>query len=156
LTGSYTDTRTIVNEVGKHFLPVLDKMHTEQVAKQYAGKWMHGKDDFAEVAVVNGALTIKSLLVEGVDMLALLQTQRTGGKVKKGEPVSLWATGVVGEFRLALGQPELNKVKGLGCEPYWVTLDLGLYARGAPLDLVYWKRGVLTYPSAGVSFRRDN
>ncbi|KAF5312179.1 hypothetical protein D9619_002968 [Psilocybe cf. subviscida] len=54
-TGSYADAWAIVNEIGRRFLPVLDKMHTEQVAKQYAGKWTYGDDNIAEVAIINGA-----------------------------------------------------------------------------------------------------
>jgi len=92
--------------------------------------------------------------VRGVDVLGMVQNGMTNSQ-SKGEPVQLWATGVAGEFRLAIGRKELNKVKDVGCMPYWLSLDPGLYARGAPLDVVYWKRGVLTYPSAGVSFSRN-
>lgn len=154
VTGTYADTTTILKETGKRILPVLDKMHTEQVDKQYTGKWTNG-DDVAEVSLVKGALTMKKLVVRGVDVLGQVQNGITDLQ-RKGEPVQMWATGVPGEFRLAIGRPELNKVKDVGCMPYWVSLDPGLYARGAPLDVVYWKRGVLTYPSAGVSFSRHN
>jgi hypothetical protein len=154
VTGTYADTTTILKEIGKRILPVIDKMHTEQVQKQYAGKWTNG-DDVAEVTLVKGALTMKRLIVRGVDVLAQLQNGVTDIQTK-GEPVQMWATGVTGEFRLALGRKELNKVKDVGCMPYWVSLDPNLYARGAPLDVVYWNRGILTYPSAGVSFSRND
>jgi hypothetical protein len=56
--------------------------------------------------------------------------------------------------RLAFGRQELNNVKNVGCMPYWMSLDPGVTSRGAPLDLLYWKSGALTYPSAGVSLTR--
>ncbi|KAF5325427.1 hypothetical protein D9619_009769 [Psilocybe cf. subviscida] len=155
MTGTYGDTSTIIKEAGKRILPVLDKMHTEQVEKQYAGRWTNG-DDIAVVTLVKGALTMKQLIVRGVDVLGLVQNRGDTTLPPKGEPVQMWATGVGGEFRLAIGSKALNKVKDIGCMPYWATLDPGLYARGAPLDVVYWKRGVLTYPSAGISFSRGD
>lgn len=103
-----------------------------------------------------GTLVLKKLFIRGIDVLALVQNHPFGSGVAQrgGEPVSLWTTGRPGEFRLALGRPELNKVRDVGCMPYWITIDPGLNSRGAPLDLLYWRNGVLTYPSSGVSFSR--
>ncbi|KAF8167663.1 beta-lactamase/transpeptidase-like protein [Crassisporium funariophilum] len=154
MTGTYADTTSILAEAANHFQPAFEAITRQQLRKAYGGIWINGHD-VAEVGLVNGGLYLKQLVVRGVDVLGYVQSQDMGlVKRRKGVPVALWSTGRTGEFRLAFGRPELNNVPGMGCEPYWITIDPGLDSRGAPIDLIYWHDGVLTYPSAGVSFAR--
>ncbi|CAA7265926.1 unnamed protein product [Cyclocybe aegerita] len=100
-------------------------------------------------------LLLKKLVIKDIDVLKFVQNQDAGLVNWPGPtPVALWSTGRVGEFRLAFGRPKLNKSPNVGCMPYWATIDPGLNSNGAPIDLLFWNRGVLTYPSAGVSFAR--
>ncbi|KDR85444.1 hypothetical protein GALMADRAFT_234319 [Galerina marginata CBS 339.88] len=146
VTGTYSDTTTILKEAAKRFLPTFEKLHEVELRRRYVGTWANG-EDVAEVVVQDkGALYLKKLVVRGVDVLKL---------VKAPSPAALWSTGRVGEFRLAIGRPELNDVSNIGCWPYWISIDPGVNSRGAPVDLLYWKNGVLSYPSAGVNLARN-
>ncbi|KAF9567042.1 beta-lactamase/transpeptidase-like protein [Agrocybe pediades] len=169
-TGYQVDTTRILSEIGKHFVSAFDKVHEAEVRKKFVGKWESG-EDVAEVEMDKGILYLKKMVVRNVDVL--LSVQRYLGDVaavksvgsdnkemrvnKRDGPyrVMLWPTGRQGEFRLAFGRPALNSQKDLGCFPYWVSIDPPVLSRGAPYDLVYWKSGVLQYPSAGVSFSRQ-
>ena len=155
VTGEYQDTATILKEAAKRIVAPIAKLHVEEIAKHYAGTWVNG-DDVAEVEVKKGALVLKKLFIRGIDVLSLVQNSPfgSGAAPRGGEPVSLWTTGRPGEFRLALGRPQLNKVRDIGCMPYWISIDPGLNSRGAPIDLLYWRNGVLSYPSSGVNFSR--
>ncbi|KAF8807818.1 beta-lactamase/transpeptidase-like protein [Phlegmacium glaucopus] len=151
LTGTFVDTSAIASETAKHFQPVFAKALETQLTRKYVGTWINGAD-IAEVKLVDGHLYLSKLVIRGVDVLQYVQNQNS--LVKKAVPVALWTTGRVGEFRLAFGRHSLNDIPEIGCEPYWISIDFGLSARGAPLDLLYWKNGVLHYPSAGVRFAR--
>ncbi|KAF9480070.1 beta-lactamase/transpeptidase-like protein [Pholiota conissans] len=160
VTGEYSDTRTILKEVSKRFIPTLRKLHYAEIERRYAGTWVNG-EDIAEVELKKGALMLKKLYINGVDVLKSIhdtlsaQTAHRNVQQMESTPsVALWSTGRAGEFRLAFGRPNLNKVKDVGCFPYWASFDIALHSRGAPIDLVYWRRGVFTYPSAGVSLDR--
>jgi len=151
ITGSFADTRAIVEEAVKHFQPAFTKTSETQLKRKYVGTWINGAD-IAQVKLVNGHLYLTKLVIRGVDVLQFVQNQDT--LARKSVPVALWTTGRVGEFRLAIGRNGLNDVPEIGCLPYWLTIDFNLSARGAPLDLLYWKNGVLHYPSAGVHFAK--
>ncbi|KIM47767.1 hypothetical protein M413DRAFT_6978 [Hebeloma cylindrosporum] len=153
MTGTYADTRMILEEAAKIFLPTFEKLFQVELQRRYVGTWVNG-DDVAEVSLNRGNLFLKKLFIRGMDVLKLVQTAENGLTHRVGVPVALWSTGRVGEFRLAFGRQELNNVKDVGCMPYWVSLDPGIMSRGAPLDLLYWKSGTLTYPSAGVNLAR--
>ncbi|KAF8973666.1 beta-lactamase/transpeptidase-like protein [Flammula alnicola] len=153
VTGTYADTGTILKEAAKRVIPALEKLHQDELQRRYVGTWING-EDVAEVVLSKGALTLKKLVVRGVDVLKLVQTWGSDLAQSNGSPVALWSTGRIGEFRLAFGRPELNNVRDIGCWPYWITIDPGVNSRGSPVDLIYWKNGVLTYPSSGVSFSR--
>lgn len=56
--------------------------------------------------------------------------------------------------RLAFGRKSLNNDPSAGCMPYWVSIDNGLFSRGAPIDLVYWEGDEFVYPSGGVRLAR--
>jgi len=102
---------------------------------------------------VDGHLYVTKLVVGGVDVLRYVQN--LDELVEKAAPVALWTTGRNGEFRLAFGRRSLNNVPEIGCMPYWVSIDFLLNAQGMPIDLIYWKNGVLHYPFLGVILTRE-
>lgn len=158
LTGNY-DASTILTEVTKRFHPTLNKLYQEDLERRYTGVWnSNDGKSFAEIRLDRGknTLVVKKAVVQGVDVLKSVQNRGVSGMSFPGSQpeVALWTTGRVGEFRLAFGVPSLNKVPGIGCRPYWMTIDPGLNSRGAPVDLLFWDRGSLVYPSAGVTFER--
>ncbi|KAF8895826.1 beta-lactamase/transpeptidase-like protein [Gymnopilus junonius] len=153
VTGTYSDTDTLLKEVGQRLLPALEKLHQVELRRRYVGTWTNG-NDVAEIGLVRGVLYLKKLIIGKVDVLKAVEDMNYGLVEKNGSPVALWATGRVGEFRLAFGRPALNKLPDIACFPYWLSIDNGLNSRGAPIDLLFWKNGVLTYPSGGVSFAR--
>lgn len=158
LTGNH-QTTPILTEVTKRLHPVLNRLYQMELERRYVGTWVSGDGKgVAEIMLDKGknTLFVKKLFVLGEDALKSVHEQGLIGGVRGPGPaqVALWTTGRVGEFRLAFGVPSLNKVPGIGCFPYWVTIDPGLNSRGAPIDLLYWDRGYLVYPSAGVRFTR--
>ena len=158
LTGNH-GTSDILTEVTKRLHPTLNKLYQVDLERRYTGVWNGDNgESVAEITLDKGknTLFVKKLIVQGVDALKSVQNIGAGGAAFPGwQPqVALWSTGRVGEFRLAYGIPKLNKIPGIGCLPFWVTIDPGLNSHGAPVDLLYWDRGVLVYPSAGVTFDR--
>ncbi|KAF9535645.1 beta-lactamase/transpeptidase-like protein [Crepidotus variabilis] len=156
MNGQFANTLEIVEAAAKHFQPAIAKLYTSDLERRYVGTWVNG-DDVAEISLDrkgkhDETLIIKKLVIGGIDVLQLVQEH--GGLMGGSSPVALWSTGRVGEFRLAFGREELNRVSGIGCWPYWLSIDPGVNSRGAPIDLLYWDRGYLTYPSGGVSFER--
>jgi hypothetical protein len=114
------------------------------------GKWRRHRGDRNQ----EGVLRVKKLDVSRVDVLKFVYdaldaeygtaTHETEQQIGSVPPVALWSTGQVGEFRLAFGRPYLNNVRDIGYFPYWASFDISLHSRGAPIDLLYWKNGVLT------------
>ncbi|KAH9486520.1 Beta-lactamase-like protein str6 [Psilocybe cubensis] len=182
VSGSNADTVTLLKETAKRYVPAFEKLHEAELRRRFQGKWISEREsksedapesakDVAEVTVKNGALHLTKLNIDGKDVLQILELAMSGGggggravsgaalqakpNAKGGGPVVLWPTGRTGEFRMALGRPELNKVPEIGCIPYWISLDFGAQSHGVPLDLVYWERGNLHYPSAGITFERS-
>lgn len=158
LTGNY-DASTILTEVTKRFHPTMNRVYQTELERRYVGLWTsEDKSSVSEITLDKGknTLFVKKLTVQGVNTLKSVHENGllTGVRTSGSPQVALWSTGRVGEFRLAFGVPSLNKVPGIGCFPYWVTIDPGLNSRGAPIDLLYWDRGFLVYPSAGVKFIR--
>ncbi|KAF7303250.1 Beta-lactamase domain-containing protein [Mycena kentingensis (nom. inval.)] len=148
VTGTYTDTATLAREAIDRFQPAFKQELVNQVADAYTGIWI-GDDSVVIVTLENDELFLQTLIVGDQDVLSLLQQNPPKGS----QPVALWSTGRLGEFRLAIGRPELNGNPDAGCEPYWVSIDFPT-ARGAPLDLIFWDGDELFYPSAGVKLRR--
>lgn len=158
LTGTY-DASAILTEITKRLHPTLNRIYQTELERRYVGQWAsEDGSGVAEITLDKGknTLFVKRLFVQGVDTLksvhenGLLRGVRAPGPAQ----VALWSTGRVGEFRLAFGVPNLNKVPGIGCFPYWATIDPGLNSRGAPIDLLYWEGGSLVYPSAGITLNR--
>ncbi|KDR85443.1 hypothetical protein GALMADRAFT_218541 [Galerina marginata CBS 339.88] len=130
----------VLQEVGKRVVPVFEKLHEIELRRHYAGTWTNG-NDVAEIKLDDGALYVTKLVIRGIDVLKFAEVGRA----------ALWSTGRVGEFRLAPVQPSVS------CMPYWISgIDFGFISRGAPVNLLYWKNGVLAYPSAGVNFVRKH
>lgn len=98
ITGTNTDTGTILAEAAKHLLPTLEKLFQVELKRRYVGTWING-DDVAEVSLNRGNLILKKLFIRGLDVLKLAQTADAGLTQKAGVPVALWSTGRVGEFR---------------------------------------------------------
>ncbi|KAF8640639.1 hypothetical protein AX17_000296 [Amanita inopinata Kibby_2008] len=154
LTGSFTDTSSLAQKIVSWYQPAFERILKHYMSELYEGTWVTGKGgDVAVVRVLDGALYMTRLFVRGIDVLALVQNYNIG-LTGKPKPVSLWNTGRLGEFRLAFGRRELNGNPLAGCFPYWVSFDPGLNSHGAPVDLIYWERDTLVYPSAGVKFQR--
>jgi len=158
LTGDF-DASTILTEVTKRFHPTLNRIYQTELERRYVGQW--ASEDGSAVAEITldkgkNTLLVKKLIVQGVDALKSVHENGLVRGIRASGPaqVALWSTGRVGEFRLAFGVPGLNKVPGIGCFPYWVTIDPGLNSRGAPVDLLYWDKGDLVYPSAGITLSR--
>ncbi|KXN88763.1 Beta-lactamase-like protein 4 [Leucoagaricus sp. SymC.cos] len=123
----------------------------------YGGRWVNvGQDQegttSAEVKIINGGLYMTELVVRGYDVLKIVEEAEIS--LEKPYPIALWNTGRSGEFRLAFGRKTLNDDPLAGCMPYWVSIDNGLFSRGAPIDVVFWDDGELVYPSAGVRLKR--
>ncbi|PPQ63771.1 hypothetical protein CVT24_004313 [Panaeolus cyanescens] len=153
VTGSYADTSNIVNEVLKRFHRSFKSIQEEEIKSKYAGKWYNG-DDFIEISVRKGVPYVQKGVIQGENFLDTMSGWMSDSGKGKAGPSALWTTGRVGEFRIATGRPELNNKRGAGCMPYWVSLDVGVHSRGAPVDLLYWRRGLLHYPSSGLVFKR--
>lgn len=98
VTGTYSDTHTLLNEVGKRLLPTLEKLHQVELRRRYVGTWTNG-NDHAEVGLNKGVLYLKKLIVGGVDVLKTVEDLDYGLVGRSPSPVALWATGRVGEFR---------------------------------------------------------
>jgi hypothetical protein len=97
ITGTYTDTSTILEEAAKRFLPTFEKLFQVELQRRYVGTWVNG-NDVAEISLNRGNLFLKKLVIRGLDVLKLVQTADTGMQ-RTGVPVVLWSTGRVGEFR---------------------------------------------------------
>lgn len=165
MTGKYTDASGIAAKVvEEYFHPVFKTSLAEANKKAYAGTYKLGSDEVV-VVMDREALWVEKLTVNGSDILKAVADPY------EVEPVSLWPTGDITEFRcvlfspslvfffsprhrLAYGRPWLNNEPRVGCEPYWVTFD-AVFANDAPLDLVYFEdNGDLTIPAFNVSLPR--
>lgn len=88
VTGSYADTVTLEVEAMNQFQPVFEQLLLERVVEAYTGVWRNDKS-LADIAVLDGVLYLRKLVVEGVDILNVISTG----------PAALWSTGRPDEFR---------------------------------------------------------
>ncbi|RXW19165.1 hypothetical protein EST38_g6691 [Candolleomyces aberdarensis] len=154
VTGKYGNTRELGRQALNILQPAFRKVLEDQVREAYTGEWevVSGGNSTgtAFVGLSYGQLVMARLVVDGVDVLRAVQEANTDGPFPFPNAVPLWSTGRIDEFRLAFGRGG-----GIsGCLPYWASVDPGLTSRGASIDLVYWEKGELVYPSAGVRFKR--
>lgn len=163
VTGTYTKTDVFALEALRRLQPAFEDVLVRRVVDAYVGIWeSEGGDgrrkDVAEVRILAGQLFLTRLVVEGVDVLGALTEFLSeldhGHEATAAQPVPLWSTGRLDEFRLALGRGKVNPLGLYSCFESWATIDNGLFARGASVDLVYWEEGELVYPSAGARFSR--
>ncbi|KAF6766639.1 beta-lactamase class C binding protein-like protein [Ephemerocybe angulata] len=170
VTGTYSNTHEFVFQALTRLQPAFQKALEAQVQEQYVGQWEPAEDDdgagnLAIVSLLDSQLFLTHLIVDGIDVLRVMQEANDEFQSDPvppgvprhplGRPVALWSTGRLHEFRMVIGRPSLNNARFIGCFPYWVSIDPGLTARGASLDLVYWEDGELVYPSAGVRFKKS-
>lgn len=157
LTTGSSNPEEFVQEAFRRLQPTFHEAQEHQVTSAYAGKWeISGSSDTAEVKVIDKQLFLTKLIVGSVDVLKLLNERRaripsTNVPVR---PVALWSTGRLGEFKLALGRESLDQQAFSACLVYYATIDFGVFANGASIDLIYWEDGQLVYPSAGARFSK--
>lgn len=167
VTGSYSKTNVFAHDALRTLQPAFEDVLIQRVWEAYVGTWKAdgkveggygGPTDVAEVKILAGQLFLTRLLVDGVDVLAALRgatneldDDHEGGAV---QPVALWSTGRLDEFRMAIGRGQVSPLSMYPCLEKWATIDFGAFARGASVDLVYWEKGELVYPSADVRFKR--
>ncbi|KAH6906088.1 beta-lactamase class C binding protein-like protein [Coprinopsis sp. MPI-PUGE-AT-0042] len=157
LTTGSANPEDFVQQALRTLQPAFHNALEEQVHSAYVGKWeVAGSQDVAEVKIIDKQLFLASLNVGGVDILKLLNERRARIKSSNApaRAVPLWSTGRLDEFKMAFGRESVDASALEACLLYWATVDFGVYANGAPLDLVYWEDGELVYPSAGVRLKR--
>ncbi|KAH6906108.1 beta-lactamase class C binding protein-like protein [Coprinopsis sp. MPI-PUGE-AT-0042] len=157
LTTGSANPEDFVQQALRTLQPEFHNALEEQVHSAYVGKWeVAGSQDVAEVKIIDKQLFLASLNVGGVDILKLLNERRARIKSSNApaRAVPLWSTGRLDEFKMAFGRESVDASALEACLLYWATVDFGVYANGAPLDLVYWEDGELVYPSAGVRLKR--
>lgn len=157
LTAGNANPEVFVQEAFRVLQPEFHNAQEESAKAAYVGKWeVEGSKDVAEVQIIDKQLFLSNLNVGGVDVLKLLNERRA--RIKSSDAparaVPLWSTGRLDEFRLSFGRESLDTSALQSCLIYWATVDFGVYANNAPIDLVYWEDGELVYPSAGARFKR--
>ncbi|KAF5342267.1 hypothetical protein D9611_001309 [Ephemerocybe angulata] len=160
LTTGSANPDEFADEAFQALQPAFHDALAKEVSSSYVGKWDSGSGNSAETKLIDGQLFLTQLIINGSDVLRILQEKRLLIKdTKQGvRPVALWSTGRLDEFRMSLGRPGTrapDRKAFLSCLPYWATVDFSVGSRGAPLDLVYWENGELVYPSAGVRFKKS-
>jgi hypothetical protein len=99
VTGKYADTAHLAHEAIQRFQPVFDHLQERAASDAFGGRWVSDdeEDDQVIIRVYDGSLWIRKLVLNGTDVLALLQGQKPG----QGKPSALWSTGAEreGEFR---------------------------------------------------------
>ena len=97
LTGTFTDTASIVQEFVSWYQPAFESILRRYMAEVCEGTWVTGKvGDIAIEKVIDAGLYMTSLFVRGIDVLGLVQDANID-LARKSKPVAL--TGRIGEFR---------------------------------------------------------
>nr|AAZ14924.1 beta-lactamase class C binding protein-like protein [Coprinellus disseminatus] len=158
LTTGTSNPEEFVQEAFRGLQPALHAAQEDRVKSAYVGKWrIAGSKDIAEVKLIDKQLFLTQLTIGGVNVLNLLNQRRARlpSSNMSTRPVPLWSTGRLDEFRLALGRESLDTHALSACLFYWATLDFGVFANGASIDILYWEDDQLVYPSSGARFTRD-
>ncbi|KAJ7062795.1 hypothetical protein C8F01DRAFT_1281834 [Mycena amicta] len=100
------------------------------------GLWVHeASDSEMVIAVEQGSLWVHKLQLRGSDVLRVIhgipQDDSDTRTQRRVEPITMWSTGRVHEFRMVFASPSQT------CMRSWATIDDG-FARGYPTDLVYF------------------
>lgn len=153
MAGRFSDSSWFTKRAIDLFQPVFEHKLEETTQNLYGGKWVGNAADgenLVTLVVSNGSLWVTKCIINGDDLLDLY----TGGT-----PLTLWSTGRLHEFRVAVGRAELNSDSSIGCFSYWATFD-GFNSHGAPIDLIYFSaqsHGLsLHFPSANVTLLRKS
>ncbi|KAJ7740566.1 beta-lactamase/transpeptidase-like protein [Mycena metata] len=132
-TGSAPIAGHLVLEMFQQLQPTLDRLLAAQVAELYSGRWTAESDVNSEIviSVAQGSLWINKLQLQGTNVLRLVQNIPDGDTHSRAEPITMWSTGRLHEFRMVFA------VASQSCMGSWATIDDG-FARGYPTDLVYF------------------
>ncbi|KAJ7039382.1 beta-lactamase/transpeptidase-like protein [Mycena alexandri] len=153
MTGSAPIAGDLVLEMFRQLQPTLDRLLATQVAELYSGRWTTESDPSSEIfiSVAQGSLWITKLQLQGTNVLRLVQNIPDGDTHSRAEPITMWSTGRLHEFRMVFA------VASQSCMRSWATIDDG-FARGYPTDLVYFSEegeGLqLHVPSVGLVLTR--
>nr|AAZ14923.1 beta-lactamase class C binding protein-like protein [Coprinellus disseminatus] len=159
-TGKNPQPSSLVFDIFNKLQPFFARSLLDRVVEAYVGTWEGegggGREDKAEVAIIAGQLFLRSLIVNGVDVLKSVREAVGTHTPQLGtQPVALWSTGRPHEFRMSPGNVHTGGVESPSCINYWATIGYpGVFARGASVGLIYWEDGELAYPSAGVRLKR--
>ncbi|CAK5276247.1 unnamed protein product, partial [Mycena citricolor] len=102
-----------------------DRLLAADAAELYSGAWtpIDGNDESKlTIKVMDGSLWMTELRLNGTDVLGVV--------LPAPEPIALWSTGRLHEFRMVFASPSKN------CMSSWTAIDDG-YSQGHPNDLVY-------------------
>ncbi|KAJ7618523.1 hypothetical protein FB45DRAFT_931844, partial [Roridomyces roridus] len=131
-------------DIFRQLQPTLDQLLASSATQLYSGRWISDDSEII-IAVKEGSLWVTKLQLKGSDVLRLVQD------TDKPEPITVWSTGRLHEFRMAF------TLASRVCIRSWATIDDG-FARGYPTDLIYFTDKVdgmkLHMPSVNLVFPR--
>ncbi|KAJ7775676.1 beta-lactamase/transpeptidase-like protein [Mycena maculata] len=152
MTGTAPAVGDIVLDIFRRLQPTLDRLLATSAIELYSGRWTQETERKSEIfiTVAEGSLWITKLQLNGTDVLRLVQGIPEGDNAG-AEPISLWSTDRLHEFRMVFA------LSSQVCMRSWATIDDG-FARGYPTDLIYFTEGEdgtkLQVPSVGVVLHR--
>ncbi|KAJ6544346.1 beta-lactamase/transpeptidase-like protein [Mycena capillaripes] len=153
MTGSSPTAGDIVLDIFRQLQPTLDRLLAVSAAERYSGRWTSKDDVESEISVrvAEGSLWITKLRLKGTDVLRLTQNIPDADKHSRVEPITMWSTGRLHEFRMVFS------LSSQTCMRSWTTIDSG-FSRGFPTDLIYFSEasdGIrLHVPSVDLVFTR--
>ncbi|KAJ7499888.1 beta-lactamase/transpeptidase-like protein [Mycena latifolia] len=133
MTGSAPIVGNVVLNIFRLLQPTLDRMLAASVAELYSGRWTLSDNDQSEITIVvaEGSLWITKLQLNGTDVLRLIQDIPDSEQHPRAEPITMWSTGRLHEFRMVYA------LSSQSCMRSWAAIDDG-FARGYPTDLLYF------------------
>ncbi|KAJ7165664.1 beta-lactamase/transpeptidase-like protein [Mycena crocata] len=133
MTGSAPTAGDIVLNIFRQLQPTLDHLLAARVTELYSGRWTASDSRESEISieVVEGSLWISKLHLNGTDVLRLVQSIPQTDTRTRVEPITMWSTGRLHEFRMVFA------LSSQSCTRSWATIDDG-FARGYPTDLIYF------------------
>ncbi|KAJ6579643.1 beta-lactamase/transpeptidase-like protein [Mycena vulgaris] len=101
MTGSAPTAGDIVLNIFRLLQPALDRRVTANVVELYSGRWSLSDNDGSEIfiRVAEGSLWITKLQLNGTDVLRLIQDIPDDDRRSHPQPITMWSTGRLHEFR---------------------------------------------------------